>query len=205
MGIKLRFDTEQNVETPVYILGTRSGRFDRQLPAYNINFKDSLNSASEISFRINKLSCVDIDGNYDRGFWDRIKSLKLMYCKEYDRWYELAVEVNESDSCIKNVIATALGRAELSQKYLYGYEINTEEDIARDDYAPSVFFDPENQDSSILHRILKKAPHYHIGHVDASIAKIQRTFKFDGDSIDQAFDKISEEINCRKYNGSSIL
>ena len=196
MGIKLRFDAEQRIEMPVYILGTRGGRFDRQLPAYDINFKDSLNSASEISFRINKLSCVDTDGNFDRGFWDRIRSLKLMYCKEYNRWYELTVEVNESDSCIKNVIATSLGRAELSQKYLYGYEINTEEDIARDDYEPSVLFDPENQDASILHRILKKAPHYRIGHVDSSIAKIQRTFKFDGDSIDQAFDKISEEINC---------
>lgn len=196
MAIKLRFDNENNVEAPVYILGTRGGRFIRQLPAYSIDLKDSLNSASEISFRINKLSCVNAAGEFDRVFWDQIRSFKTLYCKEYDRWFELAVETNESNSCIKNVIATSLGRAELSQKYLYGYEINTEDDIARDDYEPSVLYDPSHQGQSILHRILKNAPHYRIGHVDSSIAGIQRTFKFDGKTIDQAFDEISEEINC---------
>ena len=196
MGIKLRFDSEQNIEAPIYILGTRNGSFEGSLPAYDINLKDSLNSASEISFRINKLSCTNIDGEFDRYFWDKIRSLKTMYCKEYDRWYELAVEINENDACVKNVIATSLGRAELSQQYLYGYEINTETDIARDDYEPSVLYNPENTEASILHRILKKAPHYRIGHVDQSIANIQRSFRFDGDTIDQAFDKVSEEINC---------
>ena len=196
MGIKLRFDAAGNVEAPVYILATRNGRFIRQLPAYNIDFKDALNDASEISFRINKLSCTNAAGEFDRSFWDSIKSLKTMYCKEYDRWYEITVEVNESDKTVKNVIAKSLGRAELSQKYLYGYEINTEDDIARDDYEPSVLYNPEKPESSILDRILKKAPHYRIGHVDSSIANIQRTFKFDGAAIDAALEEVSEEIGC---------
>lgn len=196
MGIKLQFDTEHNIEAPVYILGTRGGKFIRQLPAYDIDLKDSLNGASEISFRVNKLSCKNSAEEFDKSFWEQIRSFKTLYCKEYDRWFELAVEVNESDSCVKNIIATSLGRAELSQKYLYGYEINTEDDIARDDYEPSVLFNPENPEASILHRIMKKAPHYRIGHVDASIAGIQRTFKFDGKAIDDAFGEISEEVNC---------
>ena len=129
-------------------------------------------------------------------FWDKIKDFKLMYCREFDTWYELSVEINESDSITKVVSAKSLGESELSQINLYNVEINTEKDIAREDYTPTVLYDNTDKSASLLDRILEKAPHYSIGHVDSSIAGIQRTFPFDGKSIYDSFKEIEEQIDC---------
>lgn len=135
--------------------------------------------------------------------------------------------------------------SELGQTILYNIEINTEDDIARDDYTlPTVFYrdtssldaelaeaeakadefsqkiaeleaieNPTDQqkaeleqykhylevqlqgikdlnkkinewkDASLLDRILDKAPHYSIGHVDKSLQNLQRSFSIDGTDI----------------------
>lgn len=129
-------------------------------------------------------------------FWDLIKDFKLVWAKEWNRWFEAAVEISESDSTRKNVTLTSLGEAELSQINLYDIEINTEDDIDRDDYVVTTLFNETNHKASLLHRILEKAPHYVINHVDSSIANIQRTFSFDNQSIYDAFNDIAEEIGC---------
>lgn len=318
MAIRINFDSMHNVQSPTYILATRSGRRLGKLPAYNISFKDTLNSYAEVFFRVNKVDCVskntkdktvnvepinlqtsistlsgyvnigsiaaskhkelveyaaisayisnlvlefnsethryklsnigltyldadesicitdangktllkiDSDGSvylndaqdigltfaeaYDVAFsldipvsindnplWNQIKDFKLMYCREYDMWFEIYVEVSESNHLIKNVTAKSLGEVELSQINLYGIEINTEDDIARDDYKVTVLYDESDPSASLLDRITEKAPHYKISHVDPSIAKIQRSFSFDSTTIYDAFQKVAEEINC---------
>lgn len=318
MAIRIKFDSTHNAQSPTYVLATRSGRRLGKLPAYNITFKDTLNSYSEIFFRINKVDCVsnatkdekinmkpisvhnvintmtgyvkvgsvtvdkyrelveyasiishisnfllqfrgesatykftDISLVYstddavvyvvdaeetillrinsegsvhiynpqsiglietesckvdlsfdvpvsvvDNKFWNKVKDFKLMYCREYDMWFELYVEVDESNHLVKNVTAKSLGEAELSQIILYGIEINTELDISRDDYKPTILFDETDPKASLLDRITEKAPHYKITHVDKSIAKIQRTFSFDSVTIYDAFQAIAQEINC---------
>lgn len=196
MAITIRFDYDHSVEQPTLILATRSGRLLHQLPIYEASFKDTFNDGSEFQFSVNKNDCVTADGKIDLKFWRDIKDLKLAYCKEYDKWYELRVETNENDMTIKTVSAKSLGKAELSQITVYSLEANTESDIARDDYSPTVIYDADHPERSLINRLLNKAPHYSVGHVDESIAGLQRTFSFDKRVIDDCFADVAEEIGC---------
>ena len=119
-------------------------------------------------------------------------------------WVEIKVELDDATETVKTVFCTQLGQAELSQIMLFNVEINTDVDIERDDYKTSILCDENNPKSSILHRLLEKAPHYSIAYVDESIKRIQRQFSFDDISICDAFNEISEEIGCLfVYNSDS--
>lgn len=192
MAIKINFDLANNPEEPTFILAKRNGDKLGKIYASSIETKDALNDAEEITFNVNKY----INGN-KTNLWDDIVDFKLVYCVEWDMWFEIRVELDESVDTVKTVFATNLGCAELSQTMLYDIQINTEDDIARDEYTiPTVLYNPEHKDASLLHRITEKVPHYRISHVDDTIANIQRTFEFDDESIYDAFQEISEEINC---------
>ena len=130
------------------------------------------------------------------GLWEQIKDFKLVWVREWNSWFELKVDTTDDGAITKSIDATSLGESELSQINLYNYEINTESDIEREDYTPTVLFNETKPEASLLNRILEKAPHYSVAHVDISIANIQRTFTFDGKSIYDALQEIGEEINC---------
>lgn len=194
MAINIKFDLVGNPEPPTIILATRNGNKIGQLDVNveSIELIDKLNDASEFTFTLNKY----IDGK-QTNLWDKVTNFKLVYCKEWDTWFEITVELDEETETVKTVFCTQLGQAELSQIMLYNIEINTEEDIARDDYKISILWDVDDVENSILGRVLKdKAPHYSVIHVDSTIAKIQRMFSFDDISIYDAFQEIAEEIGC---------
>ena len=193
MAINIRFDLVGNPEPPTIILSNRNGNKlgQLQVEANSIEVCDKLVDASEFSFTLNKY----VDGKLTN-LWDKVVDFKLVYCKEWDSWFEIKVELNEEIEVTKIVTCTLLSKAELSQIMLYNIEINTEEDIERDDYKISILYDENDPKASILDRVLEKAPHYSIAHVDPTIARIQRSFSFDGDSIDDSFQKIGEEIGC---------
>lgn len=194
MAIKINFDLLGNPEAPTMILANRNGNMLGQLKVNEntIELADRLNDAPEISFTINKYINEEITP-----LWDKIVDFKLIYCKEWDAWFEIKVELDEETETVKTVFCTHLGQAELSQIMLYNIEINTEKDIERDDYKISILYDPDHPEASILHRILKdKAPHYSIAYVSPTIAKIPRAFSFDGSSILDAHQEISEEVGC---------
>lgn len=194
MAINIKFDLVGNPEPPTIILANRNGNKLGQLKANtnSIELADKLNDASEVSFTINKY----IDDKLTP-LWDKVVDFKLIYCKEWDAWFEIKVELDEETETVKTVFCTQLGQAELSQIMLYDIEINTEKDIERDDYKISILYDSDHPDASILHRLLKdKAPHYSIAYVSPTIAKIQRSFSFDNNSILNAFQEIAEEIGC---------
>ena len=192
MAIKIRFDAAGNPEAPTVVLARRNGEKLGQIDAKNISISDSLNDASEMSFKVYKY----LDGK-ECVLWDEIVNFKLVYCVEWNTWFEITVELDESNDVIKTVFATELEHAELGQIMLYNIEINTETDIAREDYKkPTVIFDETDPSISLLNRIMEKAPHYEITHVDSSIASIQRTFTFDSVSLYDAFQDIAEEIQC---------
>lgn len=88
--------------------------------------------------------------------------------------------------------------AELGQVILHDIEINTEDDIAREEYTePTIFYNPNKKDSSLLNRIFEKVPGYTIAHVDETLLKIQRSFSIDGTSIyDFLTNTLSQEIGC---------
>ena len=191
MAIKINFDTANNLETPTLILATRDGNKLGLLEAKQIELSKKLIGASEITFIVNKY----VDGRLTN-LWDKIVDFKLVYCKEWDLWLEIRVELDEDTKTVKTVFGTQLGQAELSQLMLYNIEINTEADIARDDYKISVLYDPDDPEASILHRLFDKAPHYSFGHIDSTLINIQRSFSFDETSIYDALQEIAEEIGC---------
>lgn len=51
------------------------------------------------------------------------------------------------------------------------------------------------KNSSLLHKILSYAPHYHIGNVDSTIVDIQRIFSFNGLSVLECLNQVAEEIS----------
>lgn len=194
MAINIKFDLVGNPEPPTILLANRNGNILGQLRVNedSIELGDKLNDASEFSFTINKY----IDNKLSP-LWDKVLDFKLVYCKEWDAWFEIKVELDEETETVKTVFCTQLGHAELSQIILYNIEINTEKDIERDDYKITILYDEDNPDASALHRVLKdKAPHYSIAYVSPTIAKIQRSFSFDGKSILDSFQEIEEEIGC---------
>ncbi len=195
MAIRIQFDGTGSPEAPTLVLAKRGGEKLGVLNTVdNISVSDRLSDACELSFDVYK----EFDGKVC-SIWNKIVDFKLVWCKEWDKWFSIAVNTQESSSIMKSVTATSLGEAELSQILLHDIEINTEDDINRDDYDenfPTILYRPDKPEASLLHRLMEKAPHYSIGHVDSTIAKLQRTFSFDGDSIKDAFDAVAEEIGC---------
>lgn len=191
MAIRIKFDSTHNAIIPTFVLATRSGRKLGAIPAKHISIRDAMNTYSELQFSVYKE-----ENGVRYHLWDKLKDFKLVYCKEWDTWFEIYVEIDETNKLVKNISAKSLGEAELSQIRLYNIEINTEIDISRDDYEPTVLFDEGNANASLLDRIMEKAPHYKIKHVAASIMSIQRTFTFNDISLYDAFQEIAEEINC---------
>lgn len=192
-AIKINFDSANNPECPTIVLAKRSCvKLGLLATITNITVSDNLNSASEISFDLYK----NVDGK-ECAVWDDVTNFKLIWCKEWDKWFEITVETNEADCTIKNITGKSLCECELSQINLYGIEINTETDITRDDYTePTVLYNSKNEEASLLNRLMGKIPHYSIAYVSPYIADIQRTFTFDDISIYDAFQEIAEEIEC---------
>ena len=192
MAIKIQFSPTHTPEIPTLILAKKNGEVLGQLDSKSVVVRDSLNNASEITFSVKKY----VDG-VKTPLWDKIVDFKLLRCVEWDMWFEITVDISESIEVTKDIYCTELSQAELSQILLFDNEYNTETDIAREDYKnPSVLYKPNALSESILHRMLEKAPHYTIIHVDSTIANIQRTFSFDNISIYDAFTQVGEEINC---------
>ena len=204
MAIEIKFDASGNPEQPTVILAKKNGDKIGILNAVEINVRDSMNDADEISFTVYKY-----DNGENAHLWDEIKDFRVIYCLEWEKWFELTVELNESDDVKKTITCVELSQAELSQVNLYDIEINTENDIIRDEYDadyPTVLYrdvdsvdgdlKKKYRDSSLLHRIMEKVPHYKVVHVDDTIKNIQRTFEFNDTSLYDAFMDIAEEIHC---------
>ncbi|MBQ2176853.1 MAG: tail fiber domain-containing protein [Alphaproteobacteria bacterium] len=194
MAIKIEFDTSHNVISPTLVLTTRNGEKIGGIIYHNLVVKDAIRNAMDISFSVNKNDYCEKNNNLE--LWNLLVDFKLIWVKEWDRFFEITVGIDEEESTIKEINAKSLGESELSQINLYNIEINTENDIAREDYEPTVLYKSDNPNASLLHRITEKVPHYTIAHVDSSISNIQRTFTFDDKSIYDAFQEIAEEIEC---------
>lgn len=158
-----------------------------------IDIELNLNSADEISFTVYKY----LNG-IECAVWDKILDLKLIYVVELDEYFQIESSITDSENITKSITGTSLCEAELGQILLVDTNINNEDDIAREDYVVTKFYNPNNTSGSLLHRILKKAPHYSIGHVDKSLYNIQRSFTIDGTSIyDFMVGDMADQFNCK--------
>lgn len=204
IGNKLVFDVNGNVEDFIFILSTKDyrhlGAIQNVIPE-SVNHHGSLASGNEISFEVYKTVEKEIDDEVkevEEPLWDEIVNLKLVYVRELDEYFEINVQLDDSTEVIKKTITcTSLCKAELSHIYIRDLEINSEADIARDDYKPSIFCNDENHNDSFIHRLFSFAPHYKIMHVDESLKKLQRTFSIDEAVFyDWTTGECSKEFNC---------
>lgn len=204
MPVKMKFDSTGRIICPNCVLMTRGCKVLGAVWNHEFRIQDSMENAAEIYFTVYKSEVPD-------AVWNGLTDFKIIFVPEWNALFSCSVDLEEApDKTIKSVTAKALGESELSQINVYGLEINTEDDIARDDYKRSVLYNAEDAGASILDRVLEKAPHYSIRHVDDSIADIQRSFSFDGKDILSCLNEICEEIQCQleirtSFDGGKII
>lgn len=160
------------------------------LNVVDFNFKFAENQNREISFTIYK----SLNECYEE-----VIDFKLIYIPEWDEYFQIGVEeIIDENGVYKNLKGTGLCEAELSQLSLDGIEINTENDIARQNYMITKIYDPEHPTGSLLHRILKdKAPHYHIAYISPTLKDLVRSFSINSTNINDFLrNTLSEELDC---------
>ena len=162
------------------------------IPEESIEVVVCFNTASELSFDVYR----EVDGVINP-MWEQVRDLKQVWYKELNQLFTIQVDTDEGSSgSLKHITGQATGYVELGQVLLRDVEINTESDILREDYSPTVFYNPDKPAASLLHRLTEKAPHYSIGHVDDTLWSLQRSWSFDGTSILDALNTVAEEIGC---------
>lgn len=159
-----------------------------------------LNQNDEVNFKIYKYN----DGE-ENPFWDKIDNIQIILV-EGKGYFEIAAPLTVEECAYKQVTGISLGEAETSQTYIT-LGINTDDDFAMQirkdkekDVIPTILYNPDatmdNPEGSLLHRIFQSMPHYTIGHVDASVACIQRTFSCDNQTVYDFLQTVATEIEC---------
>lgn len=193
------------IETPkIFLVDKKLNKLGQLYPVDNLHITlNEANQADEISFTYYKQT----DG-VDCPCFEQLDDLFVIQVEKFG-FFEVAVNKEDSTAIQKSVSGISLGIAELSQ-ILTSVEINTDDDMNRDDYDadyPTVFYREiedtdsskiaeKKRESSLLHRILKRAPHYKIGKVSNTIQYVQRTFSWSDQDIISIFNDIAQEINC---------
>ena len=189
--MRLSFNSLHNPRPFTLVLARKDGTKLGTLPAYHLKVHGEMNAPWSVEFSVYK-----VNNNRTLRIWNEIQDCKLMWIKELDLWYEIHVQTSDGNVCVKSVTATSLAEDELSQTNVYKMEINTEADIKRDDYSPTIFYDSADASRSLLDRLLAKTPHYRIVSVPVSLRTIQRSFSFDGSTIYDALQEVAEELEC---------
>ena len=186
-------DMNNNVVTPTVVLCPRNKhKIGAIYPISEWSITPDMYNKNECSFKVYK----EVNG-IATPLWDQIKDLKVIYIPEYNEYFQISIDKTQTNETVKTITGSNLGIAELSQTMLYDIEINTEDDIARDAYKMAYIYDPTDISSSLLGRVLSKAPHYKIKHVDASLCKLVRSFSINDKSIyDFLTGDLADELNC---------
>lgn len=152
-----------------------------------------MNGPDEISFTIHRYA----DG-VEEELWDQITSLQYIYVPQLDEYFLIEVELDDGDGVVKTISGVGAGESELAQSLIYSLEINSDVDIARDDYEhPTVFYAPGHPEYSLLNRALDKLPNWSVGHVDGTIQSLQRTFSVNNQDLYSFLtDDVAKEIDC---------
>ena len=197
----IRFDNASHMIRPAKILAKkRNGDVIGQIRYTNLKFSFVGNGLDEISFEVHK----KVGRNICK-FWDELHGLLIIDYVGYGL-FEADFTTNVTNESIKTCTAvsleTELGQYTLHQEAHY----NDEPAYEKCDYTQYILVDKNNQDVSVLHKILKdKAPHWSIGripdylNVNDIVYKpndFQRMFNFEGKSIYEALQNIQEESNC---------
>lgn len=202
---KIVFNENFGVDEITIVLERRDfSKYGKLKDTTDIEYKDTLN-APELSFTVYKT---------ENELWDKINNYNLVYIPEYNEHFSITVNTTEENTTQKSVTCTYLPVNELQNVKLRNIEINTEDDIARDDYDenyPTIFYRDLSAfsegsemykklyNSSLLHRILDKASNYKIGHVDTSLKNLKSWFQYsinDSNVYDELTGEISDDYQC---------
>lgn len=169
-------------------------------PVADLHTVMRLNQNDEVNFKIYKYN----DGEKNP-FWDKIDNIQIILV-EGKGYFEIAAPLTVEECAYKQVTGISLGEAETSQTYIT-LGINTDDDFAMQiredknkDVIPTILYNRnatmDNPEGSLLHRVFQSMPHYTIGHVDASVACIQRTFSCDNQTVYDFLQTVATEIEC---------
>lgn len=184
-------DFLNNLEKPVIYIAKKDKAIVNSVSVYDgLKLTFNLNAFQTAEFKIYR----DIDGKRQDYFDDFVEEMLIMI--PGISWYEIHVETNiEQTGISKSITATSL-ECKLCDKRLIDFECNAGE-ILYDDYVRTIFYDPTNPQGSLLNRVLNVAPNWSVGHVDASLANMQRTFDVDDvDIYSFLTGEVSEAFNC---------
>lgn len=193
MSITPIYDASGRFKNPTIVLCHRNfEKIGTITPIQNWNITPDLQNTNECSFTIHKYN-----DNILLPLWDKIMDLRVIYIPEYNEYFEIGINKSVSNDITKSIVGTNLGVAELSQTKLNNIEINTDADIARDDYIVAKIYDPGDIKHCLLGRVLSKTPHYSIAHVDDTLAGLVRSFSINGSTTyDFLVNTLAKELNC---------
>lgn len=163
---KIIYNQNLQIDTPTLLLKRRDLSNIGALTATEIVYKNHFNSANELSFKVSK----SINSEQDH-LWDKLNDYNIVCIPEYGEYFEIQIALAEEAGAYKTVTCRALAESELSQINLYDIEINTESDIAREDYDanfPTIFYrNPDNIDE--YEKIWNSEPKYTIKNAGGTI------------------------------------
>lgn len=211
---------QKKVDVPTLLLQNRNFDTIGSIhPIFDLSYTENFNSSNLLTFTIYK----DSD---NEALWEKITDLKIIYIPEFEERFEVDLSTTSTNTVAKSVTAVSLCESELSQVHLYHIEINTEADLLNEVYDedfPTLFYrDPDDygkydwsdfkyraftiedkknhlKHASLLHRILEKAEHYTIGHIDPSLKELKSICSFsisDTDLYSELIGEISETYHC---------
>ena len=207
MNIKLD-KTKNTVEQPgVWLCHRNYNKICNLSPISDLKVYVAANSYDEITFTFHKENNGEIFP-----YWEEIKNLKVIYVENFG-YFEIAVDKDDKEDTIKTITGISI-EAELAQIILRNLSINGEYDLNKDEnfftengktsYKPTVLYNENDTSHSLLHRVLSKAPHWSVGHIDSQITEndvkvstsaVKRKFEFDNISIYDALQEIAAELD----------
>lgn len=194
LSYKKNYYSKDIVKPLVFLCNKNLTRIGRLNPVNDLNISVNYNAADEISLSLPKY--VQENKVF---LYDRIEDLSVIEVKngfnDESRYFEVGMDEKDTGAIVKSITGKELGYAELSQK-LVTLEINTDADIALDDYVQTVLYNSDNKKGSLLDRLLSYAPDYEVGHVDDTVAGLQRTFSWSDSYMDACLNDICEELDC---------
>lgn len=217
---KIKFDKLGKVKIPTLILQNKNfENIGNIVNASDLTYKENMNSANELSFTVYKKDNPYWDKIKDLKVlyvpeWDERFEISVSK-KETD---SIAKTITATSLCEAELSQIVLRDIEINT------EDDIANDVYDENF-PTVFFrNPDSfqdinwsaekyngkyadytdaqkksllRQSSLLHRLLEKAPHYSIGHVEGTLLNLQRDFSISETSIyDELTGEIAEEFNC---------
>ena len=102
MAVQIKFDEQNNVIQPAFLLANRRGDIYDSIPYSKLHISDNLTDSFELVFFANKYR----DGVKYR-MWEQLQDFKLAYCSEWDVWFQLSVKTMEENETQKYISAKA--------------------------------------------------------------------------------------------------